>query len=316
MIVVIGEALVDLVVRGDGPPIAHVGGSPLNVATGLARLGREVVLGTTLGADAHGDTIREHLRRNHVRTVELAPTAPTSSMAVATLDDAGRATYDFRIEWHPTTTPDLSPASGMAALHTGSLATALQPGARTIVHAVQAAHDSGSCTLTYDPNIRPALLGDPELVRREVESLVRIMDVVKASDEDLAWLYPAVPHEDVAARWASSGPALVVVTRGAEGAHAAFGTQVVDVATPEVSVVDTVGAGDAFMAGLLAGLDQRGALGGKRRDDLRDLSRSTVVELLRGATEVAALTVTRPGADPPTLDDITRARIAAGTPPG
>jgi len=309
MIVVIGEALVDVVDRGDGAPQPHVGGSPLNVATGLARLDVPVQLGATIGSDEHGTRIRAHLLDNGVELVELAPPAAASSVALARLDTEGAASYEFRIIWAPERVPPLP--SGACALHTGSLATALAPGASAVREAIERERARGAVTLTYDPNIRPGLLGDRDAARAEVEAIVRLVDVVKASSDDLAWLYPGERDRDVLRRWSESGPVLSIVTRGGDGAYAIGAQGEAEVGAPSVDVVDTVGAGDSFMAALLQSLHVDGLLGAYGRDRIARLEVGDVVRCLQWSVRAASITVQRPGADPPSLSEVSRSGSAS-----
>ena len=139
-------------------------------------------------------------------------------------------------------------------LHTGSLATVLPPGRTNVVDLVEREHERGRVTVSYDPNVRPALLGDAVRARPDIEHLVAMSDVVKVSDEDLRWLYPDRRDEEVAQDWLASGPALVVVTRGGAGVYAvSAGLELRRAAVP-IDLVDTVGAGDSFTSGLLDGL--------------------------------------------------------------
>jgi fructokinase len=165
-------------------------------------------------------------------------------------------------------------------------------------------------TVSYDPNVRPQLLGDPAEARRDIERLVRLSDVAKVSDEDLRWLYPDRRDEDVAREWLALGPALVVVTRGGAGVYAlAPRCELTRPATP-VDLVDTVGAGDSFTSGLLDGLRRADLLGGRRRDALADIDPATLASVVDEAALIAAITCSRPGADPPTRDEVDRAVAA------
>jgi len=294
-VVVIGEALVDVV---NGVP--HVGGSPLNVAVGAARLGCDVVFLGRFGRDAYGELIAGHLRANAVRSV-LDPDDQPSSVALVTLDETGSAQYEFQLLWDVPQLPELLPGvlRGVRALHTGSIATVLEPGARKVLAAVERARADG-VLVSFDPNCRPTITPDRDRVRASVEAFVALSDVVKASDEDLGWLYPDRSPEESAEAWRLLGPALVVVTRGSRGAFAAHAGGAVGVPAREVRVADTVGAGDSFMAALLAGvLDLEGA-------PLAALTPEQVEALVAQAIRAAAITVGRPGADPPT-----RAELAA-----
>jgi fructokinase len=303
-VLVVGESLVDVVARPDGSVDRHPGGSPANVAVGLARLGHDVTLATRIGADDDGALLRRHLDADGVRLAPGSVVADRTSTATAALDEHGAATYVFDIEWQ------LAPTglSDVVHLHAGSIGSALPPGGESVRRLMQQACDLG-VTTSYDPNLRPGLVGPPAQQRPVVEQVVRSVDVVKASDDDLAWLYAGTASEDPlvgAGRWARTGPRLVVLTRGAHGAVAWTGArpdEPVHLPSPAVDVVDTVGAGDAFMAGLLSGLLDAGLLGvgaaGREHwtvDDVRPA--------LRRALQVGALTCARHGADPPRRSEL------------
>lgn len=299
---VIGEALVDAVRRPDGSRAEHPGGSPANVALGLGRLGREVDLLTWLGTDADGDLVRRHLEASHVRVLRGDRTAARTPVATAHLDGDGVATYEFDLEWDLPTSWD-EPAGDPLVVHTGSIAAVLQPGGDRVKHEV--ARRRATSTVTYDPNLRPALMGSPEHALPYVDALVRLADVVKVSDEDLAWLHPGVAPAEIAEEWSRSGPALVVVTHGGEGAFASTSAGArLTVAAPRVQVADTVGAGDSFMGGLIDGLWSAGLLGAGRRDALQDVDAATVERVLERCARIAAITVSRPGANPPTSAEL------------
>jgi len=302
MFAVVGEALIDLVgSRGGRTFVAHPGGSPANVALGLGRLGNPVTLTTRLGTDAFGRLISGHLEASGV-VVDGGPEpwGPTS-LAIATLA-AGVASYDFRLTWDVAELPPMPLET--RCLHTGSLATVLEPGKAAVVDLIRREHERARVTVSYDPNVRPALLGSPERAQPEIERLVALSDVVKVSDEDLRWLYAGEPDEDVARRWLSSGPALVIVTRGGEGIFAV--SRNVELRRPSVPVelVDTVGAGDSFTSGLLDGLRRADLVGGQRRQALADVDDATLRSILDEAAMVAAITCSRPGADPPTRAEV------------
>jgi fructokinase len=312
MFVVVGEALVDLVgQRGGRTFSAHPGGSPANVALGLARLGDPVTLKTRLGPDAFGEMIRAHLEASGVRVDGgLDEEGAKTSLAVATLA-AGIASYDFRIVWDVGALAPLPVET--RCLHTGSLATVLAPGKADVVDLVKREHQRGRVTVSYDPNVRPALLGNAERARPEIERLVALSDVVKVSDEDLSWLYPDRSDEDVAQRWLASGPALIIVTRGGAGVYAvSAGLELRRDAVP-IDLVDTVGAGDSFTSGLLDGLHRADLIGGARRDALAAIDDATLGSVVDAAILVAAITCSRPGADPPTRADVDTA-VAAERP--
>jgi fructokinase len=307
--IVVGEALVDLVgQRGGRTLAAHPGGSPANVALGLGRLGVTVTLKTRLGRDSLGEMIRGHLEASGVRVDGGLDEGVSTSLAIATLA-AGIASYDFRIEWD---VGDLSPLPvETRCLHTGSLATALAPGKDSVVDLIQREHERGRVTISYDPNVRPALLGEPARARPDIERLVTLSDVVKVSDEDLRWLYPDRSDEEVAQDWLALGPALVVVTRGGAGVYAVAADVELRRDAVAIDLVDTVGAGDSFTSGLLDGLHRADLVGAARRDALAGIDRATLESVVEEAALIAAITCSRPGADPPTRAELDAA-LAAG----
>lgn len=296
MIAVVGESLVDLVGAADGRTFtAHPGGSPANVALGLARLGLPVSLHTALGRDHFGRLVTDHLRRDGVRLPDSSYTDAPTGLAVAVLDAAGVASYDFRLGWDPG--PLRLPAE-VRCLHTGSLATTLAPGRAAVEDLVRRVREQ--VTVSFDPNVRPALAGDRGAARERVERLVGLSHLVKVSEEDLSWLRPGKDAEGVALEWVQLGAQLVVVTLGAAGALAVAAGASAPLTRParEVDVVDTVGAGDAFTAGLLSWLSAGGWLEGAGRR-LAGISAAELGAALDRAALVAALTCARAGADPP-----------------
>ena len=302
MFAVVGEALVDLVGQRSGRTfVAHPGGSPANVALGLGRLGDPVTLTTRLGRDAFGQMVTGHLEASGVVVDGGSEPREATSLAIATLA-AGAASYDFRIDWNVTTLPPLPIET--RCLHTGSLATVLPPGDAAVLDLVRREHERGRVTVSYDPNVRPALLGDAERARPGIERLVALSDVVKVSDEDLGWLYPGERDEDVAHRWLASGPALVVVTRAGEGTFAVSKGMEVSRPAMAIDLVDTVGAGDSFTSGLLDGLRRADLIGGSRREALADIDEATLLSILDEAALIAGITCSRPGADPPTRAEV------------
>ncbi|GEA85456.1 fructokinase [Cellulomonas gelida] len=299
---VIGEALVDVVERADGTRDEHPGGSPANVALGLGRLGRAVDLLTWLGTDAAADTVKRHLEASHVRVLTGDRTASRTPVATAHLDAHGVATYEFDLEWDLPASWDGEEAVPLV-VHTGSIAAVLEPGGTRVAHEMSRRQETS--TLTYDPNLRPALMGSSAHALPYVEAMVRLADVVKVSDEDLAWLHPGVAPAEIAEEWTRRGPALVVVTHGGEGAFAATSAGArLHVAAPRVTVADTVGAGDSFMGGLIDGLWSAGLLGADRRERLHDVDAATVEAVLTRCARIAAITVSRAGANPPRSDEL------------
>src|SRR5699024_8533170 len=219
--------------------------------------------------------------------------APTST-ALARLDANGAATYEFDLLWDPRPVglPD-----DVDAVHTSSIAAVLEPGAATVLDVLR--RHRGSATISYDPNARPTLMGDPGRVRAQIEATIALSDVVKASDEDVSWLYGTDDVEDVVDSWRELGPALTVLTRGDEGAVGFCGSGRVQVSPVVVDAVDTVGAGDTFSAGILDALAAKGLLGAEQRGALAALPSDEVADVLRRAAALAAITVSRAGANPP-----------------
>jgi fructokinase len=294
---VIGESLIDIVQRRDGTTQEHVGGSPANVAVGLARLGHGVTFATMIGDDERGARIAQLLDGEGVTLTTGSIGRQTTSVATSTLDADGAAAYSFDLSWELNLG---QPIEGLGHVHTGSIAATLEPGASAVLSTLQGAHPSA--TISYDPNARPSLMGDPHDVRAKMEQLIGLSDVVKASDEDIAWLYDGAPLPDILRLWGLLGPSLVVVTRGDQGAVMGLTVtgEFTSVDAPTVEVVDTVGAGDSFMAGLLSGLLDAGLLGGvQARERLRSASLADVRPAVNRALACAAVTVSRAGANPP-----------------
>ena len=291
---VIGEALIDIVER-DGTALGeHVGGSPLNVAIGLGRLGRPVDFLTHIGRDDRGRRIVDYVEASGVQLVSGSLDAERTPTALARLDAGGAANYVFDIEWALSGTAEVAPP---LVAHTGSIAAFLDPGCLATAALLDAYRPSA--TISYDPNVRPALISDHEQARTRIERLVERADVVKASDEDLNWLDPNHAPERVAETWLGLGPSIVAVTMGGQGAFAMCAAGSVRVPALPVEVVDTVGAGDAFMTGLIDALWSLDLLGAAKRADLAHISLDDLQTVVQAAARVAALTVTRAGADLP-----------------
>lgn len=310
MVCVIGEALIDLVYQdshtgGTDSYLAHPGGSPFNVAIGLARLGQQAQLLARLSGDAFGRQLRAHAERNQVDLSLAVAAAEASTLAVVSLDERRNATYDFyrtgTADWQWTQAELARIPHDVDWVHTGSLASWIDPGASVIE--ARLAELTGA-VISFDPNIRPALLGDRDEAVARIERLVSLSTVVKASAEDLEWLYPDRDLSATLRRWHALGPAVVVITDGGAGAHA-IGADAVPVTVPgrTVDVVDTVGAGDAFMAGLINALQRTRLVAGGGRP-----SASQLEPVIDEAILVAALTVARAGANPPTAGELEAAR--------
>ena len=296
---VIGESLVDIISDPRGPAgiQAHPGGSPLNVAVGAARLDLQTNLVTHYGVDPHGLMLEEHLQANGVQVIN-GGTTPTST-ALATLGSDGAAEYTFSITWaiNGASLPALAAIKGSTHVHTGSIATVLPPGEQATFVLVEAAREHA--TISYDPNCRPAISPDAAAARRQAEAFVAASDIVKASDEDLSWLYPDRTPEESLQAWLELGPAVAALTRGAAGPVILSGTARVEMSAEAITVADTVGAGDSFMAGLISGLAQLEALGAEGRQQLQNLTLDQLHALASYANRAAAITCSRKGANPP-----------------
>jgi fructokinase len=295
---VIGESLIDIVGTDE-----HVGGSPLNVAVGLGRLGRPVDFLTRIGNDPYGRRITEYANAAGVQLVPGSQTAERTSTARATVADDGSAEYEFDLDWQLAGTPPVAPP---LLVHTGSIAAVQEPGCLAVAALVDAYHLSA--TVSFDPNVRPSLIADRELAIQRIGHLVERSDIVKVSEEDLYWLDPDRSPEQVSRTWLALGPALVIVTMADQGAMAVSAAGEARVPTRAVQVVDTVGAGDSFMVGLLDALWSLGLLGAERRPELAGIGIDALTAVLEAGSATAALTVGRAGADLPD-----RAALAAAS---
>jgi fructokinase len=302
VLTVIGEALVDLVpCDRPGQYQARPGGSPFNVAIGLARLGHRTTLMARLADNTFGRLLRAHALAEGLDLTHAPHAAEPATLAVVGLDSSAQASYDFYVtgtaDWQWTDAELARVPPGTSVLHVGSLASWTSPGDLRIHAAAAALHREGKVVISYDPNVRPDLLGEPARARPLIERFGRVAHIVKASREDIEWLYPGASLEQVSGRLLDLGALLVVITDGPRGAHLyRAGSEPVSRPGRQVQVADTIGAGDAFTAGLLGGLSRRGLLA--PGDLLRwpaDLLAATVEE----AVLISALTCERVGADPP-----------------
>ncbi|MBC6446162.1 carbohydrate kinase family protein [Actinokineospora xionganensis] len=299
-VIVAGEALIDLIVDDDPRhPTAVPGGSPANTAIALARLGTPVSFLGRFGDDTFGRLLRTNLAADGVDLAYAVAADEPASLAVVTRTPDGPA-YGFHVSgtadwaWRQAELPAQLPAD-VGAVHAGSLALALEPGASVLGRwfAAQREHRVTS----FDPNVRPALVGPRAEYARRLTALWAVSDLVKVSVEDLQWVYPDTDPVAVALNLQDDlGTPLVVVTLGGDGAVALHSGLSYRRRADPVSVVDTVGAGDTFTGGLLHWLDENGSLS---RDGLRSLTDRAIDQALEFAITVAGLACTRPGADPP-----------------
>jgi fructokinase len=309
VVVVSGEALIDFTSARFGTAEgyrAHPGGSPYNVAVGLGRLDAPVAFFGKISRDFFGERLRENLRDNSVDLRYLREGREPSTLAFVHAAEGKEPQYTFYGEGTadrrllPEDVPPAFPQD-VLALHFGSISLVLEPAATTLEGLMRREH--GTRLVSLDPNVRPGLIADREAYRARLDGWVQVADVVKVSRADLSWVYPGDPVERVAERWRRMGPALIVITLGREGAAGWGGAGTLQVPGVSVRVVDTVGAGDAFTSGLLAWLHHHRRL---TRDAVERLSPDELTHALGYANRVAALTCTRPGADPPRRADVDR----------
>ena len=303
VIVVGGEALVDLVVGDDGELAGHLGGGPFNCARTLGRLEQPVAYLGRISSDRFGTRLREQLREDGVSLDAVVATEDPTTLALAELDAHGAATYRFYFEG--TSVPGLTPETALSVLpervemvHVGTLGLVFEPVADALEAVVAQAADA---LVMVDLNIRPTVVDDEAGYRARLERLVPRCHVVKASDDDLAWLDPDRGEVDAARGLLDSGPAVVLLTRGGEGVTVVTRDGETDVPAAAVEVVDTIGAGDAFGGGFLAWW-RRAGLGAA---DLRRTD--AVLDATRFACVVAGRTVERAGASPPRLAEVATA---------
>lgn len=289
-ITVIGEALVD-VIRDGSASSERPGGGPANIALGIGRLGGDVELVTWLAHDARGRLIRTQLRDSDVWLNPASFGARRTSVAEVALDEGGHAGYRFDIEWEVPA--DLHPSSGW--VHTGSIAAFLEPGAEKCHELVSDAARRGA-TVSFDPNIRPELIGDAQRAQAQFERFAALSAVVKLSDEDAFWLYPADSDTGVLDRLHRLGVRLAVLTRGQHGSVLSTATDRVHVPSTRVDVVDTIGAGDSYMAALIWQLSEQSTIS--------DLTAAQLTRLGRFSSRASGITVGRVGADLPWLAEL------------
>jgi fructokinase len=298
-ILVVGESLVDIVIGEHGETTIFPGGSPANVAVSLARLGADVQLATAYASDEDGDLLDQHFISSGVTLVGDPHQLPRTSSAKAVIGRGGSATYDFDLLWELAMPV---PAQQPALVHIGSVAALLQPGADVVLEVVR--RFAPSATISFDINARPAATGMGGPQRSRIEELASYADLVQASDDDLAIVWPSLDTEAAARHLIALGAGAVAVTRGHGGASCVTPRGSVLVHAQPVTVVDTIGAGDSFCAGVLDGLRLRGLLGPDARPRLRSLSVDGWRDVLERACRVAAITVSRAGPNPPTAAEL------------
>jgi fructokinase len=308
MILCCGEALIDMIpeptVQGPDGYVPRSGGSVFNTAVGLGRLGCRVGLLSGISADLFGQQLTTDLEASNVDTRAVIRSNRPTTLAFVKLSD-GHASYSFFDEnsaGRMIEVADISATTeGVNALYFGGISLACEPGAETYTAFAKAhAHD---CVVMVDPNIRPSFITDEHRFRDRIEQMLRLADIVKVSDEDLNWIIQTPdPLETKVARLQELGPSIVILTRGSSGAQAWLtGGRSVLAASKKVEVVDTVGAGDTFNAGVLASLSEAGLL---TKSAIRAVSEDAVTHAIGFGAKVAAINVGRAGANPPWRDEL------------
>ena len=309
MILVIGEALIDLIgSKGSANYQAVVGGANANVALALAVRGEKQAFLGRISSDGFGRMIHSHLSDHGVNLEYSISAEEQTSLAVATIDEKGIASYGFYINgtadwaWQEEELPSVETLNELRvkAIQFGCLGMAIEPG-NLVIEKWLRSLKSLPITLSHDLNIRPALGFDRELERIRVERINQISNIIKASDADIEWLYdlPAgASVDEIADSWSRNS--LVVITRGSEGVSLFLSGERIDVAGFPVKLVDTVGAGDTFMANFLAELDARSLLEPIKEMDFKNINVIELTEAARFANAAAALVCERTGCQPPT----------------
>ena len=304
MILVSGEALIDLIpdpIKESAYDVA-LGGSPFNVAIGLARLGARTAFVSRISADGNGEALAAALAESGVDLSFVARDVRPTTLAFVMRGTAKTGSrYSFYLDATAFDGPWPFPAEwpkGARHLHVGSIAAVDPRHGQSVVRALTGARLRA--TVSFDPNIRPLVTPDRDSVSLLVERQATLTHLAKASQEDLEWLYPGRAIEDSLAAWSRSGPRFCIATLGDRGAVAMLGKERIEVPAPRVEVVDTVGAGDSFMSALLSAMDRDNALGANSPAP----SRTDLEKWLRFAATASAITCSRKGSDPPTRAEV------------
>lgn len=302
-IAVAGEALIDFTSIGPMMFQGHAGGSPFNAAIAAARLGQETGFITQLSSDMFGQSLRETLQSNGVDTRFVTSDDAPSTVAFA--EKVGKSVrYAFLANgsadtrYAPATLPALP--EDLVFLHFGSISLLAYPTAHTITQLI--GHYHPTKLIVFDPNIRPSLIADREGYKAKLQSWVSITHILKISDEDVAFLEPGVDPARAAAEWLALGVNAVIVTAGERGATLyRAGKAPLAVSSPKIDLVDAIGAGDTFTAGLSVGLLEHGV---QNAHDLHATSDEAWRETLTFAAAAAAINCTRAGCNPPTRSEV------------
>lgn len=301
MIVCCGEALIDMLPRltaeGEAAFVPHVGGAVFNTAIALGRLGTKVGFFTGISTDFFGAMLRDALVESKVETRFAHISNNPTTLAFVQLFD-GQASYAFFDEnsaGRMLLEKDMPVIDdGVEAMHFSCISLIPEPGGSTYESLMLREH--GKRVMMLDPNIRKDFIPDKASHMARLRRMIALADIVKLSDEDLAWFGETGTDTEIARRWLTMGPKLVAITHGSKGAKGYTDRFEISVPAPAVTVADTVGAGDTFNAGILASLSRMGLL---TKDAISRLTEEDVTEALAFAARIAAVTVSRAGANPP-----------------
>ncbi len=322
MIIVIGEALIDLI-GNEGKDISYqpvVGGANANVALALAKAGVPQKFLGRISTDSFGQMIRHHLESNGVDLTHSITAKEQTTLAIATIDTSGVASYSFYIQgtadwaWTKDELPDLNQLRqmGARAVQFGCLTAAIEPGSNVIASWLEDLSTFGEVTMSHDLNIRPSLGFDRKVELARVQNLNALSHIIKASDADIEWLFDLEAGSDISAianSWAQGGK-LLLVTRGGDGVDIYKDGEFVNVPAQKIELVDTVGAGDTFMANFLSKLDEFDSLGADSASKIKALNIEQLADAAKYAGVAAAIVCERSGCQPPTRSE-TVARLQA-----
>jgi fructokinase len=294
---VAGEVLIDLIPDGsERKPI--VGGGPANTAKALSKIGINTQFIDGISSDEYGQMAKDELVASGLKLDYVKYSDKPTCLAIVSLSDSGSASYvfvientatfDFNLDWLPN-----PQSEGPSLLHIGTLATVIEPGASVLFEWAQSV--ANIAPIVFDPNIRPAVLGDRNEYVKKVEKWVAIASAVKVSDADLNWLYPSKAIDEIVNEWLEVGVEIVVVTLGDKGITAYRENEQISVDAVKVVVADTVGAGDTVGAVLVEAIVNNG---------LDKLTGEALKTMLNRASKAAAINVSRTGANPPSKEEI------------
>lgn len=303
-IAVIGEGVIDRFISGDTFRDV-IGGSGLNTAVAIKRAGADVVWYTRVPNDANGALLREFANREDVLPISPIQADEPAALVRVYIQKDGQPKYEFELEgaadwqWRQA---ELEPLKDFEIIQIGSLSAVLEPGSSILLQRISELRDSSTAPLiTYDPNARPSVVKNAEhaeIVRKRILDFVRISDLVKVSDEDLTWISQEKSPSEVAREWSEYGPKFVVMTKGANGASVFVnGAELIDIPGLDITVKDTVGAGDTFMGWLLAQIAN--LHNARLPTNIKDINL-----VVQTAIKAAAITCTREGCNPPFASEV------------